>query len=1333
MHNININLTTIVQMKRKLLAVFMAFVAIGMMGQTIRFKAAALNVDGLPPKFKIGLIGVDMNPDGPQEAGTAQMSRLIAEKGWAFVGISEDFNYNDELMSAISNHYNSGTWRGEMSIDNGNLLEMLVHTDGLNFLWQKTLDVSGETWVRWNQTYGNLESGYDENIEKGYRYYMVKMAEGIELDVYVLHMDAETNPEDNAARASQITQLADAIIASNNGRPILVLGDTNCRYTRDDLKGLFIDRLNADPRFDVHDPWVDYQWDGVYPALGSASLMVDQYGPQKGEVVDKIFYINNTASNGVTLKANSYLHDIDFSYDDGTPISDHYPVVGDFTIEKVNTGIVTGTYRLQNVGTELYLKPGGWWGTHAMEGVTGSEITFEPLPDGEYTLVTTMGHLSHNNNDPYMDTSVEAAGSWELLPLSEGNRYAFTYMADGQRMALASDGNGMVVCKAYDESDALQQWVIKSEQELKDELYSGTDEMPYNATFLLDGANFDRNDSFNSRWQGEPTIGGLDGDANGNFNAEKYNAKKTGWFDKDVDWDVYQEIDVPNGYYTVSCQAFFRDGDAQTTSSWVNAELYANGAVKDIPSILDYAQSNSLSDEDVKNGSGYIPDSQKSASYYFNAGYYPVSVDVEVTDGKLRLGIRKKDADKNESWTCFDNFQLFYRGRNAEEQAVYARVKAAMDDVNAKVQTLTPEGQAAFDNSTVENRYYNNVILGDGTEEILFCYNALATAARAQKTIGADMTYAIVNNGFELGTTAGWTVTPAYETVIASQSDSRFTTAGGEGEYFFNTWDEPGKACPPLKQFMKLNEGVYELKALVASDQNNVVYLMAGDQHNDGITTHSAGQFVETSMKFIVTGNGIEIGVSGSNNGVFSADGGQWFKADNFRLAYVGDADNAHGYVRVKAAIDDVTAKIQTIDEAYREEFDITDIVNRFESFEIKGDGDEEVKELYAELAQAVKSQCFAGADMTYAIVNNSFETGDLTGWTLPYGNSEDTKVIQPAGTYQTEGADGEYIFNIWWQGKPIMQTVENLPAGKYQLSALYTGESPEISGFYLVANGLASQKFMTVETGKFQDVSTIVNVGQDGKLTICAQGADENGNYNPDKFHFWYKVDNFRLTYLGAELSLDENMSDEIEAGNYATVTMKRSMKAGRWNTFVVPFAMSVPEGWEVKELADETLADDKYLHLRFTDAEAIEAGKPYMVRVSTDVNEIKVENVDVISTTNDVRIGNVHFVGTYEPGNVPVGAYFISNNLFYCAADNTNILKGYRAYITVDGSVEINGIRFVVDDETVTTVDDMKMGEVTDVIGIYNMNGMRLNKMGRGVNILKMSDGSIKRVMIK
>lgn len=1321
-------------MKRKLLGLLMTFVAVGMMGQTIRFKAAALNVDGLPPKFSIGLVGIDMNPDGPQEAGTTQMSKLIAEKGWAFVGISEDFDYNDELMSALSDHYNQGTWRGEMSISNGNLLERLVHTDGLNFLWKKTLDVSGEKWVRWNKTYGNLESGFDENIEKGYRFYVVKLATGIELDVYILHMDAETNPEDNEARATQITQLADAIIASNNARPILVLGDTNCRYTRDDLKGLFIDRLNADPRFEVHDPWIDYQWNGVYPTLGSPSLMVDQYGPQKGEVVDKIFYINNTASNGVTLKANSYLQDTDFSYPDGTSISDHYPVVGDFTIEKAGAGVVTGTNRLQNKGTDLYLKPGGWWGTHAMEGATGAEITFNRLPEGGYTLATSMGYLSHNNNDPYMDTNADNAGSWEVMPLAGENCWALTYMADGQRMALASDGNGMVVCKPYDESDVLQQWVVKSEQDLREEMYSGTNEKPYNATFLLDGANFDRNDSFNSLWKGEPTIGGLDGDANGNFNAQIYNDKQSGWFAKDVGWDVYQEIDVPNGHYKVSCQAFFCDGDLNTTSSWVNAELYANESVKDVPSIMDYAQQNKISDGDAKNVNGYIPSDQKSASYYFNAGYYPVSVEVDVTDGKLKLGIRKKNKDKKESWTCFDNFQLAYCGQTAEDLAIYARVKAAMDDVNAKVQTLTPEGQAAFDNSTVEERYRDHQIVGDGTEEITYCYNALAVAARAQKTIGADMTYAIVNNGFELGTTTGWTVTPAYETVIANQSDGRFTTAGGEGEYFFNTWDEPAKACPPLKQFMKLNEGVYELKALVASDQNNVVYLMAGDQHSDGVTTTSAGQFVETSMKFIVTGNnGIEIGVAGSNNGAFSAEGGQWFKADNFRLTYVGDADNAHAYIRVKAAIDDVTEKIQTIDETYREGFDISDIVNRYETFGIKGDGDEEVEELYDELAQAVETQHFAGADMTYAIVNNSFETGDLTGWTLPYGNSDDTKVVQSADKYQTEGTDGEYLFNIWWQGKPIMQTVENLPAGKYQLSALYTGESPEISGFYLVANGQVSQKFMTVETGKFQEVSMTVSVGQDGKLTLCAQGADESGNYNPNNFYFWYKVDNFRLTYLGAELNLDENVSDEIEAGNYAAVTLKRSMKAGRWNTFVVPFSMSVPEGWEVKELADETLADDKCLHLRFTDAATIEAGKPYMVRVNSDVTEIKAENVDVVSTANDVRIGNVTFVGTYEPGNVPVGAFFISNNNFYCAADETNTIKGYRAYITVDNVSEVNSVRFVIDDDTVTGVNTVENNGDVKVVAIYNLNGVRQNKMTRGVNLLKMSDGSVKRVMVK
>lgn len=1311
---------------RKCFFLWLAIWCVGQaFAQQIRFKAAALNVDGLPPQFDAVLTQIDMNPDGPQETGTRRMSELISEKGWNIVGVSEDFDYNEELMSQLTDYYSSGTWRGKMEISNGNVLEMLVHTDGLNFIWQKSLSVGGEQWVRWNKTYGNLKNGYDENIEKGYRYYWVKFDEGIEVDVYVLHMDAETDAEDIAARESQLTQLADAIIASHNRRPIIILGDTNCRYTRDKLKELLIDRINADERFTIHDPWVDMQWNGEYPDYGTDAMMTSQYGMQKGEVVDKVFYINNTEASGLTLTANSYLHDADFSYINGTPISDHYPVVVDFTINKEHTSDILGSYYLQNSMTDLFLKPGSWWGTHAAEGHTGHAVNFNKNSDDTYTLSTTLGYLSHNNNDPYMDTSVADAGTWSVKNVGEsGDKYAFTYMDGDKEMALASDGSGIVVCQPYDPSSLAQQWSLESDKSLQTEMRSATESDPFNATFLLKAANFDRNDSNNSLWQGEPAIGGLDNSANGNFNAEKYNEKK---IFSNVGWDVNQTINVPNGHYKVTCQAFFRDGDKNTTSDYVNAELYANASATDVNSILSYAQNSPLSTTDYQNGAGYIPNDQSSASYYFNAGFYPVSVDVNVTDGTLKLGIRKKVSDKKESWTCFDNFQLVYYGPDASETAVYQRVKAAMDDVEMKKNSLTPEGQAAFDNFTVETRYNNHTIVGDGTEEVYYCYKALATAASAQTEIGADMTYAVINPGFELGTDLGWTVTPASETLVASQSDSRFNTSGCEGNYLFNTWS--ATTCPPLEQTVYLKSGVYELKALVASDAGNKVYLTVDGQPNNGVNTVGGSQFVETSMRFIVKNSGAVIGVSGSVDGNYSEAGGCWFKADHFRLTYIGDAVTAQAYDRVKFALDDVTAKAQTLDETYRAYFDVSDIENRYTNFELQGDGEQEVLALYNELADAVKKQDFAGADMTYAIVNNSFETGDDTGWTTVA--SSDTGVRENANeTYTTNGCDGKYLYNTWWQGTPITQTITDLPNGKYRLDALVASDGGRI---FLVANGVPNEGNLTTDKTEFLQATMTFDV-TDGKATIGVVGGSDEATgkvYVPEGY-WWYKADHFRLTYLGNELTLDENSAAIFEDGHYSKVTLWRQIAPEKWSTFVVPFSMDIPEGWEVKELAEETLADDDYLHLRFTDARSIEAGKPYMVRTPEQVSSIVVEDVDVTRQLENEQIGNVSFIGTYVPGFVPQGDYFISNNLFYYAVDGTNTIKGYRAYLSVDPSVKINGVRFFTDDDWVLGMDKTVSEPVT-VKEIYNLNGVRLDKPVKGVNILKMSDGTVKKIILK
>lgn len=294
--------------------------------KTGTFTAVSMNVDGLPLK----ILGIDINKGGPGEAGTRAIGRKMAEYDWDIIGVSEDFNYNDELVEGLTDKYNFGTYRGGVSWFTNN-------TDGLNLMWKKSLSATGESWTSWNEHYStgfaNTGNGADGMIDKGYRYYEVQVAEGVYVDVYILHMDADSDQGDIDARHSQLTQLAQAIRNSDNKNPIIVMGDTNCRYTREDIRAWFMEPINADERFEIKDAWIEDARGGQYPKVGDNALMaVDKGGtieyPQ-AEIVDKIFYINNTDSN-IQLSLDRYDVVTDFTNADGTALADHWPIVGTF-------------------------------------------------------------------------------------------------------------------------------------------------------------------------------------------------------------------------------------------------------------------------------------------------------------------------------------------------------------------------------------------------------------------------------------------------------------------------------------------------------------------------------------------------------------------------------------------------------------------------------------------------------------------------------------------------------------------------------------------------------------------------------------------------------------------------------------------------------------------------------------------------------------------------------------------------------------------------------------------------------------------------------------------
>lgn len=675
-----------------------------------RFVAASMNVDGMPKTIRIaGVYNYTLNPDAKESAGATAIGRKLVNMGYDFIGVSEDFNYNTEIMNEIGSIYNQGTHRGKIETSLAAYSRIISQTspvfniDGLNFFWNKEkATASNETWVRWNDHYGYTSDGADGLIAKGYRFYTITLEDGTQIDVYTLHMDAETSEGDNLARESQMTQLANAIIASNNGNPILIIGDTNCRYTRDRIKTLLIDRINADSRFTIKDAWIEHARGGIYPACGGNSIMASEEGYRKGEVVDKIFYINNTQSN-VQIQAETYLQDLSFINDEGEPLADHWPCVIEFSyttnivppVPEPDTTELSGIYYFRNVESGAFLKQGGWWGTHAVQGNYGSPMTVTPV-NGKYVIQSNIGFLSQG--DPYMDASTEQR--WNIT--KTGNYYTITYNNNGTVMALTGNdtttfphgaNTRYVTCAPQNTNDDYQKWELLTAEDLLAEMAYASENNPMNITHLLYGANFDRNDTEGrSHWVNSITpdaskmsynlSGGLIEDYNGNPCAEVYISSYSGWTTYATTWEISQTITgVPNGHYRVTCQAFYRDGNMnQNNPGTIHTRLYAgtgaNATSKAIASIYSAHCTTPIGAGNRDKDGYYIPDGMEDASGFFNAGYYNNTLEFNVTDGTIRIAIGKPTTTKStSSWTCFDNFQIEYLGTTYYEAP--ARINTA--------------------------------------------------------------------------------------------------------------------------------------------------------------------------------------------------------------------------------------------------------------------------------------------------------------------------------------------------------------------------------------------------------------------------------------------------------------------------------------------------------------------------------------------------------------------------------------------------------------------------------------------------------------------------------
>ena len=461
---------------------------------------------------------------------------------------------------------------------------------------------------------------------------------------------------------------------------------------------------------------------------------------------------------------------------------------------------------------------------------------------------------------------------------------------------------------------------------------------------------------------------------------------------------------------------------------------------------------------------------------------------------------------------------------------------------------------------------------------------------------------------------------------------------------------------------------------------------------------------------------------------------------DDFRLYYFGEDELASSEMD-KSLI--YSNQIEAVVEEYKKNFnDVGDAV--LDEY-LKGLGEIGTdKEYYNAIASMEAAYLVAKsrhnaeewADVTGAIINPSFETGDLTGWTVGWYSAQ-----TDVRTSETAGVDGKYHFNSWWNGVPVYQTVTGLANGRYKLEVLIaSGDAGNDATVYLFANDEKLGVNPPSEGASFGDYSLEFEV-VDGTARIGTVGGNDDdtaenpiGSYNENGY-WWYKCDNFRLTYLGNEIYLSEESTtcDYVNNEFYTSVTIDRAVPSGNWSTLVVPFNMPIPEGWSVKELTADTYINGSCLCLRFADVDIIKAGVPYLVRHTQGESVTLPEVKDVALTTTllpSCVSGCVDFCGTYTTGVIPAGAYYLSGNKFYKATTDIPT-KGFRAYF-MPKSAEIKSLGFDFDDVDFTGIEGVE-SNAAETVAIYGADGTLRSDLQKGINIVRMSDGTTKKVMVK
>lgn len=816
--------------------------------------------------------------------------------------------------------------------------------------------------------------------------------------------------------------------------------------------------------------------------------------------------------------------------------------------------------------------------------------------------------------------------------------------------------------------------------------------------------------------------------------------------------------DAPNGLYDVTMTGIYRQDDGQTQDA--PQLLVSNGTTEvagDFPNMEYMGGKWNIGGDPTGDWEG--SSTGKKPKWMWSASDAQAHDEAGVTIENVKvqdytLGVTFKVTGGNQ-WFNFQRIFVTYKG--SINTGLYKTLQAKIQEANQFVDENDGKILASFITAITEAVSAASGLDANSSEEALTdaydAVNAALTAAGAAPTIEIFNEFQAliaaasadgINTADAEALAANPTTLAAVEDQIRILTNARYlvaTIALAKTEGLTTTAEEAVVAASPLV-LNDINNALFDLRSARKVNAQRMPDIYTGSAPAAGkvyLFNLGTGLFLGTGSSYnthaAVDQVGIEVELIAEGDGfkIKTGRGGGWLAKGNAEASVYVDTPNSNQVWQF--------LPISGVEGAYNISFDgnATNLLGYnprtqndngtgifWGSIGIKRENGADPMNQWKVITLEERATLIAAAsedqpvDVSYLIGSPSMNSQDSrdTDWTRNV----------TGGNYGWINNTENHGYEAWNSDNVnFYQTLQNLPAGKYEVSVsgfwregsgdyqaeivnnggtlnqnayLYAGDQrvllENIASYPDFVPGIASQPSVNgnfpnwpgealeyFETGAFKNTLQVV-VASNGELTIGV-AVDNKVAYGD-----WVVLDNFRLTYLGP-VAADVTVGDALYA------------------TFVAPFDVDFT-GADVSAFAAQVMTSYVYLEAVTTVPKGTavvvkaDAAGTYSVGKTTGAS---------LGVTNDLLVSD----GTVQGDNVYLLAKPEGGEVGFYRLEAGSVIPANRGYLEISGS----GIKeFYGFDENATGISTVDSAQSSMDNVIYNLAGQRMSKAQKGINIV-------------